>query len=349
VEYRTLGRTGVRVSALSLGALLFGPWGNTDEDECIRMIHEAIDAGINLVDTADMYAEGRSEEIVGRALSRRRDDVVLATKFYNPMGPGPNERGNSRLWIMRAVEASLRRLDTDHIDLYQAHRWDGVTDLEESLSTLTDLVRQGKVRYIGSSTFPAFLLAEAGHVSDRLGLERLASEQPPYSIFVRHNELDLFPACQRQGMGVLVWSPLAGGWLTGKYRRGEDPPPDSRAVSYPGPYMAPRFDLARGGNQRKLDLIEPLEQVAKAAGLSLTHLAMGFVLAHPAVTSAIIGPRRPEHLRDLLAGADVRLNADTLDAIDDLVAPGTVVNEPDRGWEPPWMAPEARRRRGRAP
>jgi aryl-alcohol dehydrogenase-like predicted oxidoreductase len=214
------------------------------------------------------------------------------------------------------------------------------------MSALTDLVRQGKVRYIGSSTFPAFLLAEAQGISERRSLERFASEQPPYSIFVRQGELDVFPACHRYGMGVLVWSPLAGGWLTGKYRRGQDAPPDSRAVSYPGPYMAPRFDLGRSGNQRKLDLIEPLEQVAKAAGVSLTHLAMAFVLAHPAVTSAIIGPRRPEHLRDLLAGADVRLDPDTLDAIDELVAPGTVVNDPDRGWEPPWMTPDARRRTG---
>lgn len=346
MEYRSLGRIGVRVSALSLGALMFGAWGNKDEDESVRMIHQALDAGVNLVDTADMYSEGRSEEIVGRALKGRRDEVVLATKFHNPMGPGLNDRGNSRLWIMRAVEASLRRLDTDHIDLYQAHRWDPATDLEETLSALTDLVRQGKVRYLGCSTFPAFLIVEAHWVSERRGLERFACEQPPYSIFVRPGELDVFPVCLRYGMGVLVWSPLAAGWLTGKYRRGQEAPADSRAVSYPGPYMAPRFDLSRPGNQRKLDLVEELEGVAREAGLSLTHMAIAFAVAHPAVTSAIIGPRTPEQLRDLLAGADVRLDESTLDAIDAVVPPGTVLNEPDRGWDPPWMAAHARRPQG---
>jgi len=343
MEYRALGRTGVRVSAFSLGALMFGPWGNKDENECVRMIHEALDAGINLIDTADLYGEGESEEIVGRALKGRRDEVVLATKFHNPMGPGQNERGNSRLWIMRAVEASLRRLETDHIDLYQAHRWDPATDVDETLSALTDLVRQGKVRYIGSSTFPAFLIVESLWVSERRRLERFVCEQPPYSIFVRRAETDVFPVCQRYGMGALVWSPLAAGWLTGKYRRGQETPADSRAVTYPGPYMAARFDLAREGNQRKLDLVGRLEGAATEAGLSLTHMAMAFSLAHPAVTSTIIGPRTPEQLRDLMAAADVRLDKGTLDAIDALVPPGTVLNEPDAGWDPPWMAPAARR------
>jgi aryl-alcohol dehydrogenase-like predicted oxidoreductase len=343
MEYRALGRTGVRVSAFSLGALMFGPWGNKDEDECLRMIHEALDAGINLIDTADLYGEGGSEEVVGKALKGRRDQVVLATKFHNPMGPGPNERGNSRLWIMRAVEASLRRLDTDHIDLYQAHRWDPATEIEETLSALTDLVRQGKVRYIGCSTFPAFLIVEARWVSERRGLERFVCEQPPYSIFVRRAEMDVFPVCDRYGMGALVWSPLAAGWLTGKYRRGQETPADSRAVTYPGPYMAPRFDLAREGNQRKLDLVEALEGVADEAGLSLTHMAMAFSLAHPAVTSTIIGPRTPEQLWDLMAGADVRLDERTLDAIDAIVPPGAVLNEPDAGWDPPWMSTTARR------
>jgi len=343
MAYRALGRTGVRVSAFSLGALMFGPWGNKDENECVRMIHEALDAGINLIDTADLYGEGESEEIVGRALKGRRDEVVLATKFHNPMGPGQNERGNSRLWIMRAVEASLRRLETDHIDLYQAHRWDPATDVDETLSALTDLVRQGKVRYIGSSTFPAFLIVESLWVSERRRLERFVCEQPPYSIFVRRAETDVFPVCQRYGMGALVWSPLAAGWLTGKYRRGQETPADSRAVTYPGPYMAARFDLAREGNQRKLDLVGRLEGAATEAGLSLTHMAMAFSLAHPAVTSTIIGPRTPEQLRDLMAAADVRLDKGTLDAIDALVPPGTVLNEPDAGWDPPWMAPAARR------
>jgi aryl-alcohol dehydrogenase-like predicted oxidoreductase len=343
MEYRALGRTGVKVSAFSLGALMFGPWGNKNQDECVRMIHEAIDAGVNLIDTADLYGEGGSEEIVGRALKGRRDELVLATKFHNPMGPGPNERGNSRLWIMRAVEASLRRLETDHIDLYQAHRWDPATDIDETLSALTDLVRQGKVRYIGCSTFPAFLIVESRWVSERRRLERFVCEQPPYSIFVRRAETDVFPVCQRYGMGALVWSPLAAGWLTGKYRRGQETPTDSRAVTYPGPYMAQRFDLAREGNQRKLDLVERLDGVANEAGLSLTHMAIAFSLAHPAVTSTIIGPRTPEQLRDLMAAADVRLDDGTLDAIDAVVPPGTVLNEPDAGWDPPWMAPAARR------
>jgi aryl-alcohol dehydrogenase-like predicted oxidoreductase len=343
MEYRTLGRTGVRISVFSLGALMFGPWGNKDEAECLRMINEALDAGINLVDTADLYGEGGSEEVVGKAIKGRRDEVILATKFHNPMGPGQNDRGNSRLWIMRGVEASLRRLDTDHIDLYQAHRWDPATEVEETLSALTDLVRQGKVRYIGCSTFPAFLIVESLWASERRSFERFACEQPPYSIFVRRAETDVFPVCGRHGLGTLVWSPLAAGWLTGKYRRGQETPPDSRVVTYPGPYMAARFDLAREGNQRKLDLVEQLEVVAKEAGLSLTHMAMAFSLAHPAVTSTIIGPRTPEQLRDLLAAADVRLDRATLDAIDALVPPGAVLNEADAGWEPPWMSPAARR------
>lgn len=344
MEYRVLGQTGVRVSAFSLGALMFGPWGNRDEHESIRMIHESIDAGVNLIDTADMYGEGGSEEIVGRALAGRRDEVVLATKFHNPMGARVNDGGNSRLWIMRAVEASLRRLNTDHIDLYQVHRPDPGMDIEETLSALTDLVRQGKVRYLGCSTFPAFTIVESHWVSERRGLERFVCEQPPYSIFVRHCELDVFPACRGSGMGVIVWSPLAAGWLTGKYRPGQETPSDSRAVTYPGPYMAPRFDLSLEGNRRKLDLVGRLEEVAAEAGLSLTHMAMAFTLAHPGVTSTLIGPRTPEQLRELLDGADVRLDEQTLDAIDELVPPGTLLSEPDRGWDPPWMAASARRR-----
>src|SRR5437899_4313905 len=229
MEYRTLGRTGVQVSAHCLGTMMFGPWGNTDEDECVRMIHSALDSGINLVDTADVYGEGRSEEIVGKALKDRRDEVVLATKVHGQMGPGPNDQGNSRLWIMREVENSLRRLGTDHIDLYQIHRPDPAIDIEETLGALSDLVRQGKVRYIGSSTYPAFHIVEAHWAAERRGLERFACEQPPYSIFVRHIEMDVLPVCLRYGMGVIVWSPLAGGWLSGKYRRGEEVPAASRA------------------------------------------------------------------------------------------------------------------------
>jgi aryl-alcohol dehydrogenase-like predicted oxidoreductase len=346
MEYRTLGGTGVKVSVHCLGAMMFGDWGNTDEAECIRMINWALDAGVNFVDTADVYSGGRSEEIVGQALKSRRDEVVLATKDHGGMGKGPNDRGNSRLWIMREVENSLRRLQTDHIDLYQIHRPDPDTDVEETPSALTDLVRQGKVRYFGSSTFPGWQIVEARWASERRGLERFICEQPPYSILVRWVEQDILPVAQRYRMGVIVWSPLAGGWLAGKYRRGEDPPKDSRAVRYAqqGRSVASRYDLSRPGNQRKLDLVEELALVADKAGISLTHMAIAFTLAHPAVTSAIIGPRTPEQLQDLVAGADVRLDRDTLDAIDEIVVPGTMAEPSDRGWDEPWMAPEARRR-----
>ncbi len=346
MEYRTLGRTGVKVSDHCLGTMMFGPWGNTDEDECVRMIHDAIDAGINFIDTADVYGEGRSEEIVGKALKGRRDEVVLATKVHGEMGKSPNDQGNSRYWITKEVENSLRRLQTDHIDLYQLHRPDPDTDIEETLSALTDLVRQGKVRYLGCSTFPAWQIVQSHAVSERRGLERFACEQPPYSIFVRHIEWDVLPVAKHYGMGVIVWSPLAGGWLAGKYRRGRDVPSDSRAVRYAarGSPIARRYDPSVPENERKLDVVEDLILLAKKAGTSITHLAIAFTLSHPAVTSAIIGPRTPEQLRDLLAAADVRLDTETLDAIDDLVAPGSVVFNFDRGYSPPWMTPEARRR-----
>ena len=346
MEFRTLGRTGVEVSAFCLGTMMFGPWGNTDEDECVRMIHDALDAGINFLDTADVYGEGRSEEIVGKALKGRRDEVVLATKVHGQMGPGRNDRGNSRLWIMREIESSLRRLGTDHIDLYQIHRPEPDVDLEETLGALTDLVRQGKIRYLGSSTFPAFHIVEAHWVSERRGLERFVCEQPPYSIFVRHIEWDVLPVCQHYGMGVIVWSPLAGGWLAGKYRRGEEVPADSRARRFAarGSPIAARYDVTRTENRRKLDLVEDMTNLADKAGTSITAMALAFTLAHPAVTATIIGPRTPRQLHDLLAAADVRLDAETLDAIDELVAPGSVVFDFDRGWTPPWMEAPARRR-----
>lgn len=344
MDYRVLGGTGVRVSVYALGSAVFGPWGNDDEGECVRIIHESLDAGVNLIDTADVYGGGRSEEIVGRALKSRRDEVVLATKFHNAMGRGINDRGNSRLWIMRAVEGSLRRLQTDRIDLYQAHRPDPSTHLEETLSALTDLVRHGKIRFFGLSTFPAHLVIEALWVSDQRGLERIASEQPPYSIFVRHAELDVLPVAQRYGLGILAWSPLAGGWLTGKYRKGREIPEDSRGRTGLMPFMIPRFDLSRSGNQRKLELVDALAGVAAQAGLALPHVALSFALAHPAVTSVILGPRTIEQLRELLPAARVRLDADALDAIDEIVPPGTTLNEADRGWTPPWMTHESRRR-----
>jgi aryl-alcohol dehydrogenase-like predicted oxidoreductase len=346
VEHRRLGRTGVSVSALALGTWMLGPEGNPDEDECVRMIHRSVDAGITLVDTADSYSRGRSEELVGGALRGRRDEVVLATKAHFPMGEDPNEGGNARRWILRAAEASLRRLGTDHIDLYQVHRPDPSVPLDETLGALTDLIRSGKVRYAGSSTFPAWMIAASHRVAEERGLVGLVSEQPPYSILVRGVERDVLPVAERYGMGALVWSPLAGGWLAGRYRRGRPLDPGSRSVRWGdrGTRVAARYDLSRPAAARKLDAVEALEEVAEEAGLRLAHLAVAFTLAHPAVTSSIIGPRTHAQLDDLLAGADVRLGPDVLDAIDAVVPPGGVLDDADRGWDEPWMAREERRR-----
>ena len=339
MERTTLGTTGIQVSRYCLGAMMLGAWGNTDHDDCIRIIHTALDGGINFVDTADVYSFGESEEIVGKALKGRRDSVVLATKFVAPMGEDTNQRGASRRWIMQEVENSLRRLDTDYIDLYQAHRPDPTVDLDDTMSALSDLVHQGKVRVLGSSTYPAELIAEAQWTAERRGRERFRCEQPPYSIFARAIETAVLPTCERYGMGVIPWSPLAGGWLTGRYRRGTDLPSGGRAARVPD-----RFDYALPENQRKLDLVEDLLKLAADAGLSLTHLAMAWVLEHPAVTSAIIGPRTMDQLTDLLAGADAQLDTDILDRIDELVPPGTTVNPADAGWSPPGLSRKARRR-----
>jgi aryl-alcohol dehydrogenase-like predicted oxidoreductase len=337
---RQLGRTGVRVSSYCLGAMMFGAWGNRDHDDCVRIIHAALDAGVNFIDTADVYSAGESEEIVGAALAGgRRDNVVLATKFCAPMGDDTNMRGNARRWIIREVENSLRRLRTDWIDLYQAHRPDDTCDVDETLGAMSDLVHQGKVRYLGSSTFPAEAIVEAQWTAERRSRERFVCEQPPYSILARGIETSVLPTCARYGMGVIPWSPLAGGWLTGKYRRGTDVPSGGRAARVPD-----RFDYSLPANQRKLDVVEELLKVAADAGLSLTHLSMAWVLEHPAVTSAIIGPRTMEQLTDLLAGVDARLDAAALDRIDEIVPPGTTVNEADAGWSPPSLSPRARRR-----
>jgi aryl-alcohol dehydrogenase-like predicted oxidoreductase len=326
--------------------MMFGPGGNEDRDQCVGMVHRALDAGINFIDTADVYGRGASEEVVGRALQGRRDEVVLATKVHGRMGGGPNERGNSRLWIMREVEASLRRLGTNHIDLYQLHRPDVDAEIDETLEALTDLVRQGKVRYAGTSAFPAFMLVEAHRAAERRRLVRPACEQVSYSILVRHAERDVFEVARRYGMGVIAYSPLAGGWLTGKYRPGSLPE-DSRGAraTRNRSWAAARFDESRPPVRRKFEVVDRLGPVAEKAGLSPTHLAMAFTLAHPAMTSAIVGPRTPEQLEDLLEGADVRLEPDVLDAIDEVVPPGTTIDEEtDRGWDPPWLAPAARRR-----
>src|SRR5215213_1301592 len=340
MELRTLGHTGVKVSPLCLGAMMFGAWGETDHDESIRIIHRALDAGINFVDTADVYSRGESEEIVGKALSGgRRDDVVLATKVHGKMGEDPNEFGNTRRWIRREVENSLRRLKTDWIDLYQIHRPEQDTDVDETLGVLTDLVREGKVHYIGSSTFPASPIVEAQWVADRRGRERFVCEQPPYSLLARAIEADVLPTCRRHGMGVIPWSPLAGGWLSGRYRKDTDFEPSRRAQRMPA-----RYDLSDPGNQRKLDAADALGRLADEAGLTLIQMALAFVLNHPAVTAPIIGPRTMEQLESQLGADEVVLDAGLLDRIDEIVPPGTNLNQVDAGWQNPALEPAARRR-----
>jgi aryl-alcohol dehydrogenase-like predicted oxidoreductase len=340
MEYRALGRTGIQVSPLCLGAMMFGEWGNTDHDECVRIIHRALDAGINFIDTADVYSGGESEEIVAKALAgSRRDNVVLATKVHGTMGEDPNERGNSRRWIIREVEASLKRLKTDWIDLYQIHRPEADTDIEQTLSALTDLVRSGKVRQIGSSTFPASAIVEAQWVSRDRALERFVTEQPPYSLLARGVENDVLPTCVRHGIGVIPWSPLAGGWLTGGYRRNADPPPSSRAGRLPH-----RFDLSLATNQRKLDAADALGALADEAGMTLIELALAWVINHPAISAAIIGPRTMEHLESQLPAAARSLDAALLDRIDEIVPPGLTVSAADEGYANPALEPAARRR-----
>jgi aryl-alcohol dehydrogenase-like predicted oxidoreductase len=339
MEIRTLGSTGVQVSEYCLGAMMFGAWGNPDHDDCVRIAHRAFEAGINFVDTADVYSRGESEEIVGKAIAGRRDDVVLATKVMAPMSEDPNMRGNSRRWIQREVGNSLRRLDTDRIDLYQVHRPDETADVDDTLGALSDLVHQGKVRYAGSSTFPAEYIVEAQWVAERRGRERFRCEQPPYSILVREIERAVLPTCQRYGMGVIPWSPLAGGYLTGRYRKGAEIPAGSRLAGRP--LDDPR---QRAVHEQRLDAVEELLKVAADAGVSLTHLSMAFVLEHPAVTSAIIGPRTMEQLEDLLAGVDLRLDADVLDRIDEVVPPGTSISGADP-WQPRALSRKERRRR----
>jgi aryl-alcohol dehydrogenase-like predicted oxidoreductase len=338
VELRPLGNTGVKVSPLCLGAMMFGAWGERDHDESIRIIHAALDGGVNFVDTADVYSAGESEEIVGKALKGRRDDVILATKVHGRMGDDPNEFGNSRRWIVREVDNSLRRLGTDWIDLYQIHRPEADTDIDETLGALTDLVRAGKVRYIGSSTFPASQIVEAQWVARDRGRERFVCEQPPYSILVRGIEFDVLPTCRRYGMGVIPWSPLAGGWLSGRYRK-DDYPESRRAQMIPR-----RYDMSIPANQRKLEAADALAQLADEAGMSLIHLALAFVIRHPAVTAAIIGPRTMEHLESQLGAADVALSDDVLDGIDAIVPPGVDLNPTDAGWDNPGLAPSERRR-----
>lgn len=338
MRMRQLGRTGIEVSAYCLGTMMFGPNGSPDHDACTRIVHRALDGGINFIDTADVYGYSETEQIVGRALKGRRDDVVLATKFNGPMGEGPNRSGSSRRWIMKAIEGSLRRLNTDYIDLYQVHHPDPHTDIEETLSALTDLVRSGKVRAIGSSNFPASDIVEAHWVSERCGLHRLRTEQPTYSILNRAIEGEILPVASRFGMGVLVWSPLAMGLLTGRYRKNNAPSSNARMHWVPGHLTDPR----------KLDAVEQLIPLAEQAGLPLTHLAMAFATAHPDVTSAIIGPRTLDQLDDLLAGASTTVDDAVLDRIDEIVPPGTDIGPLDVSYQPSSLTATGLRRHPRS-
>jgi aryl-alcohol dehydrogenase-like predicted oxidoreductase len=340
MDLRTLGGTGVHVSPLCLGAMMFGAWGETDHAAGARIIHRALDAGINFIDTADVYSRGESEEIVGKALGDgRRENVVLATKFHGTMGDDPNRAGNSRRWIFQEVEASLRRLRTDWIDLYQVHRWDPWTDHDETLGALSDLVTQGKVRYIGSSTYPAAQIVKAQWVARERNHQRFVCEQPPYSLLARGVEADVLPTCQEFGMGVIPWSPLGGGWLSGRWRKGSGELTSRRAAMIPQ-----RYDLSIAANQAKLEAADALAQLADESGISLIHMALAFVIRHPAVTAAIIGPRTMEQLDSQLGAVEARLDTALLDRIDEIVAPGTTLNPTDAGWTNPALAAAARRR-----
>ena len=344
MEHRKLGATGLSVSPLCLGAMMFGAWGNRDHDDSIAIIHAALDAGINFLDTADVYSRGESEEIVGKALAGgRRDAVVLATKAHGRMhDEDPNAFGNSRRWLVKEVDDSLRRLKTDWIDLYQIHRPEPDTDIDQTLGALSDLVAAGKVRAIGSSTFPAWQIVQAQWVAEQRGRERFVCEQPPYSMLIRAIERDVLPACERYGMGVIPWSPLAGGWLSGRYSKdGESPGSSRRAQMIPT-----RYDMSIPGNQAKLEAAQALGEVAEQAGMPLIEMSLRFVTSHPAVTAAIIGPRTMEQLESQLSVLErPTLPGDVLDRIDEIVAPGTNVNQADTGWDPPWLTDPSQRRR----
>ncbi|GAA5135415.1 aldo/keto reductase [Pseudonocardia adelaidensis] len=345
MQYRTLGSTGVQVSSLCLGAMMFGKWGNPDHDDSIAVIRTALDAGVNIIDTADVYSGGESEAIVGKAIAGRRDEVVLATKVSSPMGPGRDERGASRRWIVRACEGSLRRLGTDHIDLYQVHRPDPATDLDETLGALSDLVRAGKIVYAGSSTFSPSTIVQAQWTAERRHRERFVCEQPPYSLLARGVEADVLPTCETYRMGVLAWSPLAGGWLSGRWSRDAVDPSSHRTRTMQFPTTLSHYDLDVPGNQAKLDAVTELARIADDAGLTLIQLALAFVTTHPAVTAAIIGPRTAQHLHSQLTAADIALEPDVLDRIDRVVAPGVDLNPDDTGYGASVLADPGRRRR----
>ncbi|MEU3254244.1 aldo/keto reductase [Streptomyces sp. NPDC006997] len=339
MQYRTLGRTGVQVSTLALGAMNFGQIGRTTQEEATTLVDTALESGVNLIDTADWYGRGESEEMVGKAIAGRRDDIVLATKATMPMSDEPNHQGGSRRWVVTALENSLRRLGVDHVDLYQMHRWDPTTSDEETLAVLTDLQRAGKIRYFGSSTFPAYRIVQAQWAAREHRLSRYVTEQPSYSILQRGIEAHVLPVTQEYGLGVLAWSPLASGWLSGAVRRGRD------ITTHRSGILPERFDTTLPANQARLDAVERLAGVADAAGLTMIQLALGFVTAHPGVTSALIGPRTPDHLRAQLAAADTVLPADVLDAVDEIVAPGTDLAAHEKFDTPPALLDPALRRR----
>jgi aryl-alcohol dehydrogenase-like predicted oxidoreductase len=317
MEYRILGRSGVKVSPLCLGGMYFG-WRSNEADS-IAIIHRALDLGLNFIDTANVYANSVSEQYVGKALRGKRDQVVLATKFRWGMGDGPNDEGTHRLHLRAQVENSLRRLQTDHIDLYQIHHPDPITPIEETLEALTDLVRQGKVLYLGTSNFPAWQLVEAQWVSDRRNLTRFVCEQPHYSVLDRTLEREIIPVCEKYGVGVIPWCPLDGGWLTGKYRRGVPPPTDSRAVEE-------RWDLESPESLRRFDAIERLEAMAGARGKTLSRFALAWLLANKAVTAPIIGPRTLEQLDDNMDALGWTLTPEELSAVDEIVPPGSSIS-----------------------
>ena len=340
MKLHSLGRTGMKVSPLCLGAMMFGTWGNTDHDDSVAIIHRALDAGINFIDTADVYSQGESEVIVGKALSSvDRSRVILATKVHGNMGDDPNAQGNSRRWIIAECEHSLRRLGTDYIDLYQIHRPDESVDIDETLGALSDLEHAGKIRAFGSSTFPAEQIVEAQWVAEKRGRERFRTEQPPYSLLVRGIERDVLPVAQTYGMGVIPWSPLAGGWLSGSFGAGK-PNTSRRSAMIPA-----RYDMSIPANQRKLEIVTELTALADEANMTLIELSLAFVLEHPAISAAIIGPRTMEQLESQLSAPEIRLEPAILDRIDEIVPPGTNVNGEDAGWSPSVLTRAHRRRR----